>query len=112
MRVAYAVVHVSNMARSISFYRDVLGLPVKFETPEWTEFATEGATLALHTAEGTAAAGHPGFAVPDLDAFHKRMMDQNIPCTQEPRQVFGSRIAQYRDPDGLTISVSQDTESR
>jgi hypothetical protein len=35
--------------------RDVLGLPLKFESPRWTEFATDGATLALHASEGSKA---------------------------------------------------------
>ena len=48
MQVNYAIVFVSDMQRSVSFYRDILGLPLKFESPGWTEFATEGATLALH----------------------------------------------------------------
>ena len=55
MRVNYVIVFVSDMKRSVSFYRDVLGLPLRFESPEWTEFATEGATLALHASEGPPA---------------------------------------------------------
>ncbi|MFQ5630242.1 MAG: VOC family protein [bacterium] len=43
MRVNYAIVFVSDMKRAASFYRDVLGLPLKFESPVWTEFATDGA---------------------------------------------------------------------
>ena len=48
MRVSYAIVFVSDMKRSVAFYRDVIGLPLKFDSPEWSEFATDGATLALH----------------------------------------------------------------
>ncbi len=116
MRVSYAIVFVSDMKRSVSFYRDVLGLPLKFESPEWTEFATEGATVALHASEGTipesshgnTAAGQcrPGFCVPDLDGFHRTVVEKGITCVQEPKETFGVRIAQYLDPDGLTISVS------
>ena len=51
VRINYAIVFVSNMNRSISFYRDVVGLSLKFESPEWTEFSTEGATLALHQSD-------------------------------------------------------------
>lgn len=39
MRVNYAIVFVSDMRRSVSFYRDTIGLPLRFESPEWTEFA-------------------------------------------------------------------------
>jgi predicted enzyme related to lactoylglutathione lyase len=50
----------------------------------------------------------PGLSVPDLDEFHKRMVENNVPCIQEPKQAFGARIAQYLDPDGLAISVSEE----
>ena len=40
MRVNYAIVFVSDMKRSVAFYRDVVGLPLKFDSPEWSEFAT------------------------------------------------------------------------
>ena len=56
MRVNYAIIFVSDMKRAVAFYRDVLGLPLKFESPGWTEFATDGATLALHAAKATAPA--------------------------------------------------------
>jgi hypothetical protein len=36
------------------------------------------------------------------------MEELKIPCVQAPKDVFGARIAQYLDPDGLGISVSQE----
>ncbi len=120
MRVNYAIVFVSDMSRSVAFYRDVLGLPLRFESPGWTEFATEGATLALHASEGgqsssgasdTSSAGRcrPGLNVPDLGAFHARMVENQVTCLQEPTSsVFGARVAQYLDPDGLAISVGEE----
>ena len=66
MRVSYAIVLVSDMKRSVAFYRDTLGLPLRFETPGWTEFATDGATLALHSAERDPAA--EGAAAHSLEA--------------------------------------------
>jgi lactoylglutathione lyase len=116
MRISYAIVFVSDMARAVSFYRDVVGLPLRFESPSWSEFATGGATLALHHASGTADSAEreiagrcrPGLSVPDLDAFHRRMTGQEVRCLQEPTTVFGKRIAQYADPDGLAFSVGED----
>jgi lactoylglutathione lyase len=119
VHVSYAIVFVSDMKRAVSFYRDVLGLPLKFESPGWSEFATDGATLALHTSEGSGSdkddphkvpAGRcrPGVSVPNLHEFHKRMVEKNVPCAQEPTLIFGARIAQYVDPDGLAISVSEE----
>jgi lactoylglutathione lyase len=117
VRVNYAIVFVSDMKQAISFYRDVIGLPLKFESPGWTEFATDGATLALHASEGSNAqrenplkAGRcrPGLSVPNLDEFHNRMVERKVPCIQEPKEVFGARVAQYLDPDGLAISVGEE----
>src|SRR4029077_18482582 len=117
MRVSYAIVFVSDMKRSIAFYRDVIGLPLKFESPGWTEFATEGATLALHAAEkpiaGQESTQHapagrcrPGLNTSNLDEFHRKMIENMVPCLQPPKETFGVQIAQYADPDGLVISVS------
>ena len=122
MRVSYAIVFVSDMKRSVAFYRDVIGLPLKFDSPEWSEFATAGATLVLHrsekadadNADGNGAleppAGRcrPGLSVPDLDAFHLRMVEHNVVCTRQPEDLFGARMGQYLDPDGLAISVSEE----
>lgn len=118
MQLAYAIVFVSDMPRAVSFYRDTIGLALRFETSHWTELATEGATLALHLASRDATdrahfegepAGRcrPGFGVENLDEFHARMVARNVVCVQEPKQVFGARIAQYLDPDGLVLSVSE-----
>lgn len=118
MRVNYAIVFVSDMTRSVSFYRDVIGLPLRFESPGWTEFATDGATLVLHPSEqsnsetdnsqGTAAGRcRPGLSVPNLTEFHARMVANNVVCLQEPEEIFGARVALYVDPDGLAISVGE-----
>ena len=117
MRVSSAIVFVSDMKRSVSFYRDVVGLPLKFDSPEWSEFATEGGTIALHRAEASGPAGarepfagtcRPAFGVPDLAAFHARMLEHNVICTRRPEDLFGARTAEYLDPDGLAISVNEE----
>ena len=109
MRLSYAIVFVSDMKRAVSFYRDVVGLPLKFESPGWTEFATGDATLALHMAMKDEPAGHcrPGLTVADLDEFHGRMIENHVTCVQPPKETFGARIAQYLDQDGLEFSVSE-----
>jgi lactoylglutathione lyase len=123
MRLNYAIVFVSDMQRSVSFYRDVLGMPLRFESPGWTEFATEGATLALHLSDtsdvGRDESGieppgrcRPGLRVAGLDEFHAKMKKHGVACVQEPKEIFGARIAQYLDPDGLCISVSEARSGR
>jgi lactoylglutathione lyase len=122
VRVNYVIVFVSDMKRAVEFYRDALGLPLRFESPGWTEFATEGATLALHEGEKPTAEAigpidgrpgqcRPGLSVANLDEFHKTMLERKVRCVQEPKEVFGARLAQYADPDGLVISVGEERRS-
>ena len=35
------------------------------------------------------------------------MMAHAVPCVQEPKDVFGARVAQSADPDGLVFSVGE-----
>jgi lactoylglutathione lyase len=116
VKVTHAIVFVSDMAQSVGFYRDVLGLPLGFESSHWTEFATGDATLALHLSDAAgseasaserAGSCRPGFGVSDLDAFHRRMVEAGVSCLEEPPEVFGARIGLYADPDGLPISVGE-----
>jgi len=118
MRIHYSIVFVSDMRRSVAFYRDLIGLTLKFESPGWSEFATDGAALALHQSrsQGSEAGGGSGeepghcrfgLQVPDLDVFHDRMTSMDVECRQAPTETFGSRVAQYVDPDGLVFSVGE-----
>jgi lactoylglutathione lyase len=118
-KIAYTMVFVSDMQRSVGFYRDVLGLPLRFQSPGWTEFATEGTTLALHKAGTPAVAGadpavNPagscrlGLHVPNLDALHEKLTANGVRCVMPPTlQDFGARLSVYADPDGLPISFGE-----
>ena len=116
--ISFPIVFVSDMQQATAFYRDVLGLPLKFESPGWTEFTTEGTTtLALHatdvpaaerkTGEDPAGGVRIGFNVTDLDAFHQRMLENDVPCVEKPAVQFGARLAQYSGPDGMVFSVGE-----
>lgn len=111
----HTIVFVSDMQRSVAFYRDTLGLPLRFDSEWWSEFETGGTRLCLHkanpgepgvpTARGTC---HVGFAAPDLDAFHARMVSAGARVVEPPKmQEFGARMATYADPDGLCINIAE-----
>jgi catechol 2,3-dioxygenase-like lactoylglutathione lyase family enzyme len=40
-QLRYAIKFVADMDKAVKFYRDVVGLKVKFESPGWSEFACE-----------------------------------------------------------------------
>jgi len=117
-KLRYALVFVSDMERSVAFYRGVLGWPLTSQSPERTEFTTEGTTLALQYAtkpSGAAAvqgemAGRCqlGLWVDDVEAFHRDMVARGTLCIQPPTEgAFGAKLAVYADPDGLPFSVAR-----
>jgi lactoylglutathione lyase len=121
-KVDYVMVRVSDMRRSVVFYRDTLGIPLKFESPGWSEFETGATTLALHASAppvaGSEAANQTapaagtcalGFSVPDLNRTYAELRERGarfvVPRTEQPKE--GIRLAVCTDPDGLTISFAE-----
>jgi len=108
MKLSYVIKFVADMDRAVSFYRDVLGLPLKFQSPGWSEFATGDTTLALHPASEKNPAGSVelGFKVADLDRFHQEMSAKGVQFSMPPtKQDFGGSLAQFVDSEGARCSV-------
>ena len=59
----------ADMDKAVKFYREVVGLTLKFESPGWSEFVTGETTLALHPASEKNPAGKVelGFTVTDVE---------------------------------------------
>lgn len=119
-QIDYAMVIVSDMARSVEFYRDKLGIPLKFESPDWTEFLTGATTLALHGggikqerrgggADKDAGTCSIGFNVEDVDKTYEEMKSKGVFFVMPPtqREGEGIKLAVAVDPDGLPISFAQ-----
>jgi len=109
-KLAYAILFVAEMKRAVKFYRDTLGLALKFESPEWSEFSTGETTLALHVAspENPAGGVRLGINVPDLHAFHKDMTGKGVKFPLPPsKQDFGGELATLEDSEGAQVTVSQ-----
>lgn len=79
MKLKYVIEFVADMDRAVTFYRDVLGLPLKFESPGWSEFSTGETSLGLHPASEKNPAGsiELGFNVVNLGKFHQEMSAKN-----------------------------------
>jgi lactoylglutathione lyase len=112
MKLTYVMKFVSNMDDAVQFYRDTLGLPLKSQSPGWSEFATGSTVLALNPASERNAPGtvELGFSVDDLKAFHSAMAAKGVTFLMAPTdQEFGS-LAQFLDSEGSACSVSQEQE--
>ncbi len=104
----YAIQFVADMDKAVRFYRDVLGLRVKFESPAWSEFLTGQTTLALHPASDKNPAGKVelGFTVADVEAFYRDMSAKGVLFSMPPKkQDFGGVLAQFVDSEGTHCSV-------
>lgn len=115
------VIYVSDMDRSLAFYRDILQMPLKFSSPGWSEFKNGGTTLALHRHLHVQPDGEPGpaahavagqatliFIVDDLQATYEQLRARGADFTLAPQQQpTGLTFAILPDPDGFAITLQQ-----
>jgi predicted enzyme related to lactoylglutathione lyase len=110
MRLTYVMKFVSNMDDAVMFYRDTLGLPLKFQSPGWSEFATDSTVLALHPSSERNPPGKVelGFSVDDLKGFHGEMAAKGVKFPMPPKEQDFGLLAQFLDSEGSACSVSQE----
>ena len=99
-----------DMSRAIRFYRDVLGLEVKFESREWTELAFGDAIVALHGG-GTGAYQKTGLSiqVKDIAAACKEIEAGGGRIATRPQARPGEpiKLAEVMDTEGNLFSLTQ-----
>jgi catechol 2,3-dioxygenase-like lactoylglutathione lyase family enzyme len=107
-RLTYAIKYVADMERAVVFYRDTMGLPLKFQSPGWSEFATGDTTLALHlaTAEEPAGTIELGFRAADVVKEYAERGQSGLNFIEAPSEVHGTKIARFRDCDNASCSLS------
>jgi predicted enzyme related to lactoylglutathione lyase len=105
----YAIKFVSDMNKAVAFHRDVLGLTLKFQSPEWSEFATGDVTLALHPASEKNPAGRAelGFAIKGLEQAYAEREKNGLKFLSPPKPLHGVMLATIAGPDGEECSVSE-----
>lgn len=117
VELRYVILFVSDLDRSIRFYRDVLGLAIRSEDRDQIEFATGTLGLTLHQARWDAPAHHPptragsvrlGLHVDDVDLVHARLTEAGCLCLSPPERRGDVVMALYEDPDGHHLSLASD----
>jgi lactoylglutathione lyase len=109
MKLSHVIEFVADMDRAVKFYRDILNLPLKFQSPGWSEFATGETTFALHPASDKNPAGRVelGFTTPALEKFYTDMTAKGARFSIPPtKQDYGNLLAQFIDSEGAHCSVS------
>ena len=102
---------VKDLARSVAFYRDQLGLTLQNQFEAFAFFSAGGVTLMLNQdlaklSPNIAGATEIVFSVEDVRAAHEALRARGVQFTVEPRIVTGAMwAANFNDPDGHHLSV-------
>ena len=121
--MAYVILYVSDLDASIRFYRDVLGVPFKFEDAGYAEFATGSTRLALYERRraewltGVTVAPGPAaevvFMVDDVDSQASLLATRGAAVISAPAdRPWGHRTVHLADPDGFVVELAQDIPRR
>jgi len=104
----HAIKFVDDMDRAVAFYRDTLGLKLRFATPHWSEFDTGAVTLALHPASERNPAGSTqvGFTTPGLEAIYAGREAVGLTFTAPPVDEHGTLLSRILDCEGAEIGLS------
>ena len=115
MHIAYANVFVSDLERSVAFYRDVLGLELKLADTGHGYASFDAGPISL----GLAVPGDDqkellgrhtgiGFSVDDLEKEHTRLAAAGVAFSMPPeRQPWGGFMALMLDPDGNVFYLDE-----
>ena len=102
-KVGAVILLVSEMEKSVKFYRDVQRLPILY--------INSGTVMALHTrrkAKVNPGIGvSVGFMVTDLDDIVNKLKQQGVKFFKEPKEEPFGKHTILEDPDGHLISIAQ-----
>jgi lactoylglutathione lyase len=120
-RLGYVILFVSDLERSVAFYRDVIGVAVKLEGDGYVELATQGARFGLYdrnrldelTGQDREPPDRPGgevvFLVEDVDAEAERLRTAGVVILKGPvDRPWGHRTLHVADPDGFVVELAQE----
>ncbi len=116
-KIAYISYPVTNMARAVEFYQNVLDCTPLFVREDWSEFDLGGQRFALHKVEARqpTASGEPPFlsllARPIeqvIETLKQKGVKDFDPIEAHP---FG-KLSGFRDPDGNHVGLYEPPERR
>lgn len=105
---------VSNVDRSVAFYRDAVGLPFLFAAgPNLAFLDIAGTRLMLSAPEGAFVPGLSSvlyFTVADISAAHAAMKGRGVAFVDEPHMIARMPdhdlwLSAFTDPDGHTMAL-------
>jgi lactoylglutathione lyase len=112
-KVGNVILAVKDLDKSIQFYNEIIGLPIKDQRKAWVDLGTSGALLSLHPASLTAQ--HTGssidngmslgFLVGDLKSALDELKTKNVTIYRDIVEKDVGKNAVILDPDQYKISL-------
>ena len=109
--VSMIMMGVRDLEKSVSFYRDRLGIDVRQRIPGFAFLDSGALTIVLSeplakNVSPLAGATEVIFSVNDVRASYEALKNQGVEFRQEPRNVSGPMwAANFRDPDGHLLTL-------
>ena len=112
-RVGNVILAVKDLDRSIDFYHNTIGLPIKNERRSWVDLGHTGAMLSLHPASLTAEhVGSSidngitiGFLVGDVRSAVEELKSKGVRVYRDVVEKGAGKNAIVVDPDDYLISL-------
>jgi catechol 2,3-dioxygenase-like lactoylglutathione lyase family enzyme len=115
-KISNIILRVGDLERSLTFYRDQLGMTVLAAAEAFAFLDGGGVTLALNAVADAVESNPPGltevvFEVEDVEAAHAALTESGVSFRIVPRVVMSSDgrdllAADFRDPDGNVLSIT------
>jgi len=124
-RLTFLALSVSNLNRSLGFYRDLVGIPLHEDSHDaelndawyggdhaaysWTDGAFMHFAIypSREPNRPVSTAAQIGFHIANFDEVYSRVSSGEVTLVQEPRQEPWGRTARFLDPDGNIVSITE-----
>ena len=112
-KVGNVILAVKDLDKSLAFYHEIIGLPIKRQRRSWVDLGTSGALLSLHPASLTAQhIGSSiengitiGFLVGDVTSAVEELKSKGVKIYRDIIARDAGKNAVVLDPDDYLISL-------
>ena len=108
-RLSHVILFTGDVAGMRRFYEETVGLAIRQASPEWVEFDTGGAALALQAMPDAGSRGvQLRFVTTAIDARVRWLADRGVKIDPPGIETFGwGRLARLRDPEDNHLMLFQ-----
>ena len=112
-RISNVILAVKDLQKSINFYHEVLGMPIKNQRENWVDLGQTGALLSLHPAKqsephsGTSINNGVlvGLVIGDVESAVAELKEKNVKVYRDVEEKDAGKNAIIVDPDDYMISL-------